>query len=50
MPVDPAQVARTKRIVETVWKAIEAGIFYPSPLAMQCSTCPFREACRSWSG
>ena len=47
---DPRQIDRMKRIVETVWKAIEAGIFYPSPSPMQCPTCPFRAECRSWSG
>ena len=23
---------------------------YPSPSAMQCLSCPFREACRLWNG
>jgi putative RecB family exonuclease len=50
VPADPRQIDRTKRIVETVWKAIEAGIFFPSPSAMNCPSCPFRKACRSWSG
>ena len=36
MPVDPAQVHRTKRVVENVWRAIEAGSFYPAPSAMNC--------------
>ncbi len=47
---DPHQIDRTKRIVERVWHAIEAGIFFPSPSAMQCPSCPFREACRQWRG
>ena len=47
---DPRQIDRVKRIVETVWKAIEAGIFFPAPSAMQCPSCPFREQCRAWSG
>jgi CRISPR/Cas system-associated exonuclease Cas4 (RecB family) len=45
---DPRQIDRTKRIVERVWKSIEADRFFPCPSAMQCSTCPFREACRAW--
>ena len=47
MPADPQQIDRTKRIVETVWKAIEAGIFYPSPSAMNC---PSPHTARSAAG
>jgi putative RecB family exonuclease len=50
LPVDPDQVARTKRIVENVWRAIEAGCFYPAPSAMSCPSCPYRTQCREWSG
>ena len=48
--VDPAAVARTKRIVETVWRAIEAEHFYPAPSAMNCPACPYRDECRAWGG
>lgn len=47
---DPQQIERTKRVVERVWGAIEAGIFFPSPSAMQCPGCSFRTACRAWTG
>ena len=47
---DAKQIDRTKRIVERVWKAIEAGIFYPAPSPTQCLSCPFRESCRKWAG
>ena len=50
MPVDPAQVTRTKRVVENVWRAIEGECFYPAPSAMSCPGCPYREQCRSWGG
>lgn len=50
VPVDAKQIDRTKRVVERVWRAIDAGIFYPSPSAMQCPTCPFRTPCRAWCG
>jgi len=50
MPVDPAQVTRTKCVVERVWRAIESGSFYPAPSAMNCPGCPYREQCRSWNG
>jgi RecB family exonuclease len=50
VPADRQRIDRTKRIVERVWKAIDAGIFYPSPSAMQCPTCPFRAPCRAWTG
>ena len=48
MPVDPAQVTRTKRVVENVWRAIDSGCFYPAPSAMNCPSCPYREQCRAW--
>ena len=47
---EPQQIARTKRIVERVWEAIENQIFYPTPSAMQCPTCPYRAECRTWRG
>ncbi len=47
---DPKQIDRTKRIVERVWRAIEAEHFYPSPSPMQCPTCPFHDPCRAWCG
>ena len=47
---DPQQIERMKRIVERVWQAIEARIFYPSPSAMQCPSCPYREECLKWAG
>lgn len=45
-----ARVQRTKRIVERIWRAIQTAHFYPVPSAMNCSTCPYRKPCRSWSG
>jgi putative RecB family exonuclease len=50
MPIAPAQVVRTKRVVEKVWQAIEAGCFYPAPSALNCPGCPYREQCRAWPG
>ncbi len=47
---DPAQVNRIKVIVGRVWQAIAAGHFYPSPSAMNCSSCPYRTACDAWEG
>ena len=47
---DQRRLDRTKRIVERVWRAIAAEHFFPSPSAMNCSTCPFRDPCRHWSG
>jgi CRISPR/Cas system-associated exonuclease Cas4 (RecB family) len=41
---------RTKRIVESVWKGITTGLFYPAPSAIMCPNCPFSESCRAWSG
>ena len=44
------QLVRSRRIVEKVWKAIDAGHFYPSPSPMSCPGCPYREPCRKWQG
>ena len=47
---DASRVDRMRRIVERVWKAIEAENFYPAPSLMNCPTCPYRAPCRSWPG
>ncbi len=48
--VDRVKVARIKRIVERVWRAIESETFYPAPSPLACGGCPFREPCRRWAG
>jgi putative RecB family exonuclease len=48
LPVIQARADRTKRMVEEVWRAIDAGHFYPAPSAMNCPSCPYRQQCRSW--
>jgi CRISPR/Cas system-associated exonuclease Cas4 (RecB family) len=48
--VQPQQLDRTKRTVERIWRSIEAGHYYPAPSQMSCSSCPFRDPCRSWPG
>jgi hypothetical protein len=45
---DPKRIARVKAIVRRVWHAIRNEHFYPSPSAMNCSTCPHLTACRKW--
>jgi CRISPR/Cas system-associated exonuclease Cas4 (RecB family) len=47
--VDSGQIQRTKRVVQQVWRAIQAGNFYPNPSPLNCPSCPFREPCRVWS-
>lgn len=47
---NPRQVDRIRRIIERVWDAIQAEHYYPIPSPMQCPTCSYRNACRSWSG
>ncbi len=49
VPADVHRIDRTKRIVARVWRAIEAGHFFPTPSPMNCATCPFREPCRAWA-
>lgn len=48
--INQHSLARTKRIAERVWHAIEAQHFYPNPSAMNCPSCPFRDPCRRWTG
>jgi putative RecB family exonuclease len=48
--VEPVAVKRTLAGVERVWRAIEAGEFYPAPSTMNCSGCGYRAACRAWVG
>ena len=50
LPVVPAQAEQYQRVVESVWRAIDAEHFYPAPSPMNCPTCPYREQCRAWSG
>ena len=50
VPADPRQIDRTKRLVERVWRAIEAEHFYPAPSPTQCPSCPFRKPCWDWTG
>lgn len=50
VPANRQRIDRTKRILERVWRAIDAKVFYPAPSPMQCPTCPFREPCRHWTG
>ena len=48
--VNPAAVKRTLAGVERVWRAIESGVFYPSPSTMNCASCGYRSTCRAWAG
>ena len=48
--VNPAAVKRTLAGVERVWRAIQSGVFYPAPSTMNCSSCGYRAACRTWTG
>ena len=50
VPHDPVLVERTKRTVERIWAAIQAGHFYPNPSPLTCGSCPYREPCRQWCG
>ena len=47
---DHQAIKRTASILQRVWKAIEAGNFYPSPSLLNCPTCPYQRPCRSWTG
>jgi putative RecB family exonuclease len=47
---DAERLDRTKQMFKTVWSAIQAGNFYPSPSPMTCSGCGYRSACTAWRG
>ena len=40
--------SRLGDIVETIDRAVTAGIFYPVESPLNCSTCSYRQACREW--
>lgn len=48
--VRPDRVARTVTSVERVWRAVEAGNFYPAPSVVGCTSCGYRAACSGWRG
>jgi putative RecB family exonuclease len=48
--VRPDRVARTVTSVERVWRAVEAGNFYPAPSVVGCASCGYRKACEGWRG
>lgn len=50
LPVERRRVERIKSIVASVWRSIEAGLFYPTPSPLNCHSCPFRRPCRDWMG
>ena len=41
-------LGRLGDLVETIERGIENGVFYPVETPLNCSTCPYREPCRSW--
>jgi hypothetical protein len=45
--VDPRRIARARRQIATAAAGIRAGEFGPTPDAMTCSRCPFRDICPS---
>ena len=48
--IDPHAIGRTKLVIRRVWAAMQAGIVYPNPSAMNCTGCPYQRACREWRG
>ncbi len=47
---DQNKLDRTKRVFSPVLSAIQAGVFYPSPIPMQCPGCGYRNPCDAWRG
>jgi hypothetical protein len=48
--VRPDRMARTLVSVERVWRAVQAGNFYPAPSVVGCASCGYRQACEGWRG
>ena len=48
VPTDPDRVKRTQKVFERVFQDMQTGVVYPSPSVMNCSTCPFQQACAKW--
>ena len=46
--LDAGRIARTRRVVQRVWQAIQAGHIYPNPSPLNCGGCPFRTLCAEW--
>lgn len=47
---DEDDIARIGDIVQSIERAIQAGIFYPVESPMNCSSCAFFKPCREWKG
>ncbi|MDB5342025.1 MAG: hypothetical protein JWP89_402 [Schlesneria sp.] len=44
------RIERTKRVMESVWSAVQSRHFYPAPSPMTCPSCSFRNECDAWIG
>ena len=47
---DRRRLQRTITWMGAIWRAIEDEHFYPTPSALACSGCSFRENCQAWNG
>jgi CRISPR/Cas system-associated exonuclease Cas4 (RecB family) len=45
---DPRIVMGASKIIRNVFKSMQSGVVYPSPSAMNCSGCPFKQRCANW--
>jgi putative RecB family exonuclease len=45
---DPKRVDRSIHVIGSVFRAMQTGLVYPSPSAMNCSGCPFKRRCENW--
>jgi CRISPR/Cas system-associated exonuclease Cas4 (RecB family) len=46
--INPDRVERTRTVVRRVFMAMQAGVVYPAPSAMNCNGCAFRQRCEKW--
>lgn len=50
VPFDTARIDRSRAIIRQVFWAMQSGVTYPVPSAMNCCGCGFRERCKNWAG
>lgn len=47
---DPTTAAQVVESMRPVWKAMQAGAYFPAPSVMHCTTCPFQSRCPAYRG
>lgn len=46
--IEPDQIERCIQTLRGVFQSMQAGIIYPAPDPLSCSTCGYRQRCKKW--